>query len=70
MGSRVHKLLANLCVTLSLNLFALGGTESIGGFCLRTLSYSRPTTTTGPILDMVAVSRIVVGTSWDELGGV
>jgi hypothetical protein len=38
-------------------MFALGGAESTGVFCLRTLSFSRPTTIVGPILDMVAVSH-------------
>jgi hypothetical protein len=68
MGSQVRKLLATLRVALSLALFALGGTDPAGGFCLRTLSYSRPTTIVGSILDTVVVSRVVVGTSCEELG--
>jgi hypothetical protein len=31
-------------------------TDPTGGFYLRTLSFSRPTTIMGPILDMVVVS--------------
>jgi hypothetical protein len=60
--------LATLCVALSLALFALGGSNLAVGFYLRTLSYSRPTTIVGLILDMVVVSRVVVGTSCKELG--
>jgi hypothetical protein len=68
MGSRVHQLLATLCVILSLTLFALDGTDPTGRFCLRTMSYSRATTIVEPILDTVVVSCAVVGTSCEELG--
>jgi hypothetical protein len=44
---RARQLLATLCVILSLALFAQGGTDSASGFCLRTLSGSRPTTIMG-----------------------
>jgi hypothetical protein len=40
----VCQLLATLCAALSLTLFALGGADLTGGFCLRTLSFGRPTT--------------------------
>jgi hypothetical protein len=32
------------CIILSLALFALGGADPTGEFCLRTLSFSRPMT--------------------------
>jgi hypothetical protein len=35
---------------------------------LRTLSYSRPMVIVGPVLDTVAISRAIVGTSCKELG--
>jgi hypothetical protein len=57
MGPRARQLLATLYVALSLALFAQVGTDPTGGFCLRTLSYSGPTTIMGPILHMVPVSR-------------
>jgi hypothetical protein len=41
-GLGLRQLLATLCVTLSLTLFALGGADLAGGFCLRTLSFGRP----------------------------
>jgi hypothetical protein len=56
MGSWVHQLLTTLCVALSLVLFARGGADPAGRFFHRTLSYSRPTTIMGPILDTVAIS--------------
>jgi hypothetical protein len=68
MGSQVCQLLATLCVTLSHTLFALSGADLAGGFCLRTLSYSRSTVIVGPILDMVDVSHFVMGTLCKELG--
>jgi hypothetical protein len=60
-GPRVCQLLATLYVALSLALFALGGADPTGGFCLRTVSFSRPMTITGSILDTVAVSHAVEG---------
>jgi hypothetical protein len=66
MGRQVYQLLATLCVALSLTLFALGIADSTGGFCLRTLSFSRPTTIMGPILDMVAVFHDVEGVICEE----
>jgi hypothetical protein len=68
MGSQVRQLLATLCVALSLTLFALGGADATGRFCLRTLSCSRLIAIMGLILDIVIVSRAVVGTSCEELG--
>jgi hypothetical protein len=59
--------LATLCIALSLALFSLGGVDPTGGFCLRTLSYSRPTAIMGPILNTVVVSHTIVGTSCEEL---
>jgi hypothetical protein len=67
MGSWVHQLLATICVILSLTLFALGNADPVGEFCIRTLSYSRPMTIMEPILDTVIISRVVVGTSCEEL---
>jgi hypothetical protein len=43
-GPRVCQLLATLCVSLFLALFALGGANPTDGFCLRTLSFGRPMT--------------------------
>jgi hypothetical protein len=54
-------LLATLCVTLSLALFALGGADPTGGFSLRTLSFSRHTTIVGPILDTIVVFCAIEG---------
>jgi hypothetical protein len=68
MASLVRQLLATLFVTLSLALFALCDTDLTGGFCLRTLSFGEPMIIVGPVLDMVVVSRAVVGTSCEELG--
>jgi hypothetical protein len=42
MVHRVRQLLATLCVASSLALVALGGSNTIGGFCLRILSFGRP----------------------------
>jgi hypothetical protein len=68
MGSRACQLLATLCVASSLTLFSQCGIDPTDRVCLRTLSYCRPTTTVGPILDMAIVSGDVVGTSCEELG--
>jgi hypothetical protein len=61
MGPWVCKLLATLCVALSLALFALGRADLVGGFFLRTLSFSRPMTSVRPILATVVVSHAVEG---------
>jgi hypothetical protein len=54
---------------LSLALFALGGDDMTGGFCLGTLSSSRPMAIEGPILDTVVITyAIIVGASFEELG--
>jgi hypothetical protein len=66
MGFRACQLLATLCVAMSLVLFAQGSTDLTGGFCLQTLSYSKPTAIMGPILDTVIISCSVVGTSCEE----
>jgi hypothetical protein len=70
MGPRVCQLLTTHCVALSLVLFALGGANSTGEFCLRTLSFSRPTKIVGPILDMVAISYTIEGPIREESRGV
>jgi hypothetical protein len=69
MGSRVCQLLATLCVSLSLALFAPGSADPTGGFSLRTLSYSRPTAIMGPILDTVVIYRSVEGMLCEESRG-
>jgi hypothetical protein len=38
----------------------------LAGFCLRTLSFSRPTTIVGHILDTVVVSNVVGGMVCEE----
>jgi hypothetical protein len=54
---------------LPLALFALGGADLTGGFCLETLSFDRPTTIVGPILDTIVISRVVVvGMMCEEFG--
>jgi hypothetical protein len=50
-------------------MFALGGADLASGFCLRTLSFGRPMTNMGTILDIVVVSRaVIVGTTCEESG--
>jgi hypothetical protein len=66
-GSQAHQLLATLYVASSLALFAWGGADLAGKFCLRTLIYCRRTTIVRPILDAVAISHDVVGMSCEEL---
>jgi hypothetical protein len=68
MGPRVRQLLAIFCVAFSLALFALGSTDLVGGFCLRTMSYSRPMSIVGPVLDTTIVSCAIVGVLCEELG--
>jgi hypothetical protein len=68
MGSRTCQLVATIYVASSQALFARGGADLAGGFCLQTLSYRRPTTIMGPALDMDVVSHDVVGMSCMELG--
>jgi hypothetical protein len=68
MGPRMHQLVATLCVTLFLALFALGGFDPTDGFCLRTLSYCRPTIIMWLNLDMVTISHEVEGALCEELG--
>jgi hypothetical protein len=68
-GPRWCQLLAILCVTLSLAMFALAGADLASGFCLRILSLGRPTPIMGPVLDMVVVSYVVVaGEKCEESG--
>jgi hypothetical protein len=64
----VRQLLSTLCVALSLVLFALCDTYLTKGFCLSTLSSSRPRAIVGPILDTVAISLIVEGMIREESG--
>jgi hypothetical protein len=52
----------------SLILFAQGGAELTGEFCLKTLSYCGPTSIMGAILNTVVVSHDVAGVSCEELG--
>jgi hypothetical protein len=42
MGLQMCQLLATLCVTFSIALVALGGSDPTSGVCLRTLSFGRP----------------------------
>jgi hypothetical protein len=69
MGFWVCQLLATLCVSLPLALFALGGADPTDGFCLSTLSSSRPTVIVGPVLDTVVVFRAIEGTIGKESRG-
>jgi hypothetical protein len=66
MGPWIRQLLTTLCVASPLALFARGGADLTAGFCLRTMSYHRPMAIVGPVLDTVAISHDVVGTSCDE----
>jgi hypothetical protein len=59
-GLRKCQLLATLCVSFSLTLFALGGADLTGRFCLRTLSFGRPTTIMRPIWDTFTISHAVI----------
>jgi hypothetical protein len=68
MGPQMHQLLFTLCVASSLALVALGSSDLTSGFCLGTLSFAGPSPIIGPILDTVAISRDVKGTSCKELG--
>jgi hypothetical protein len=61
-------LLAILYVALSLALSTLGGADPTSGFCLGTLSSSRPMVIVGSILDMVVVSHVVEGMMCEESG--
>jgi hypothetical protein len=40
----------------------------LGGFCLQTLSFGRLMAIMGPILDMVVVSHVIKGASYEESG--
>jgi hypothetical protein len=66
MGPWMHQLLATLCVALSLTMFTRGDVDPVSGFCLLILSYGRPTTIMGPVLDIVAVSHDVAGALHEE----
>jgi hypothetical protein len=68
MVPRMCQLLATLCVTSSLALFALGGPDPTSKFHLRTLSYHRPTTIVGPVLHAVVISYNAEGVLYEELG--
>jgi hypothetical protein len=57
---RKCQLLATLCVALSLALFALGGADPTGEFCLRTLGFVGPSAIMSPIFYMIAVSHAVI----------
>jgi hypothetical protein len=68
MGPQMGQMLATLCVTLSLALVALSGSNPTSEFLLRTLSIVAPSTIVGSILDTVLVSHNVEGASCEELG--
>jgi hypothetical protein len=57
MGLQMRQLLATLCVTSSLTLVALSGSDLTGGY---------PTAVMGPILDTVVISCDVEGASYKE----
>jgi hypothetical protein len=59
-------LLATLSVALSIALFALAGADPTDRFCLRSWSFSRPTTIMGAVLDTVVVSHAVEGVICEE----
>jgi hypothetical protein len=61
--------MATLCVTLSLTLLALGSADPVGGFCLGTLSFGRPTTIVGPVLDTISISCDVIADTMCEVLG-
>jgi hypothetical protein len=48
------------CVALSLALFAMGGADPTGGFCLRTLSFAGPSAIMGPVWDMIVISYAII----------
>jgi hypothetical protein len=56
----MRQLLATLCVTSSLALVTLGGSNSAFGFRLRTMSFNRPPAIRGPVGDTTSVSHVVV----------
>jgi hypothetical protein len=51
----MHQMLATLCVTSSLALFPLRGSDPTGRFHLGTLSIAAPSAIVRPVLDTVAV---------------
>jgi hypothetical protein len=67
-GPRNCQLLATPGVTLSLALFALGGSDLIGVFHLGTLSICRGLSNCRPVLDMISTSHDVEGALYEELG--
>jgi hypothetical protein len=60
-------MMATICVTLSLALFSLCGSDPTGRFHLGTLSICRPSAIMGPAFDTVAISRDLEGASCEEL---
>jgi hypothetical protein len=66
-GARMCQLLAIPCVASSLALVARGDSDLTSRLCLGTLSYRRPMTIVGPILDTFTVSDDVVVMSCEEL---
>jgi hypothetical protein len=67
-GPQMSQMRATLCVISSIALVALSGSDLTGGLRLGTLSVAGLSTIMGSILDMVAVSWDVEGTSCKELG--
>jgi hypothetical protein len=61
-------MLATLYVASSLDLVALDSSIPTGGFHLGTLSIEGPSAIMRIVLDTVAISRDVKGTSCEELG--
>jgi hypothetical protein len=62
-------MLATLCVALSLALFAMGGADPTGGFCLRTLSFAGPSAIMGPVWDMIVISyAVIAGAMCEDYG--
>jgi hypothetical protein len=59
------QMLATLCVTSSLALVALGGSDPTGMFHLGTLSVGRPLGNHGDFFYTVAVSRDVEGALYE-----
>jgi hypothetical protein len=64
----MYQLLATLCVTSSLALVALGGSDPAGGFHLQTLSFGIPHAIVRPVLDTVTIPCNVEGALYKESG--
>jgi hypothetical protein len=60
MGLRMCQLLATICVTSSLALVTLDGSDLTRESRLQTLSFGKPLSNRGPIWDMTSVSHAVI----------